>query len=175
MEPFIMIPCVIIVTAMNLTSVILLVLTKREFDRERRYYEFEEWHHFWADLRSIMLLLPVTALTWLVGTFSVNTNGLISGYLFAGFSFSLGSMIFLMLSATNVEVLVAIRVRFGDDDDEREALEEYKQTEHDRFNARRVSLEERSEINKAKQREQSKVTSRKNRIVDLFDEGRKVK
>ncbi|XP_070567339.1 uncharacterized protein [Ptychodera flava] len=175
MVPVVVVPYVTMVTTMNLTSVILLVLTKREFDRERRYYKFMEWQNLWEDLRAIMLLLPVTALTWLLGTFSTHLKDLTSGYLFAGFSFTLGSMIFLTLFATNAEVLVAIRVRFGNDDDEKEALKEYKQMELDRFDARKRNQKESSEIKKIEKREESKVRNRKKAIHDLFDEARKAK
>ncbi|XP_070569696.1 uncharacterized protein [Ptychodera flava] len=122
-----------------------------------------------------MLMLPVTALTWLVGTFAIDTTDLTSGYVFAGFSFSLGSQIFLTLFATNVEVLVAVRVRFGDDDDEKEALKEYKQTEHDRIDARRSIQAERMEILKEKRQEEIKQKKRKDLMENLFLGGKKTK
>ncbi|XP_070569330.1 cadherin EGF LAG seven-pass G-type receptor 1-like [Ptychodera flava] len=67
----VMIPSVMIAVTMNMTSIILLALTKRNFDRDRRFYEYEEWHKFWEDLRTIMLTLPVTILTWLCGSFAI--------------------------------------------------------------------------------------------------------
>ncbi|XP_070546055.1 uncharacterized protein [Ptychodera flava] len=149
-------------------SIVLLILTKREFDSERVFYGFAEWQKFWEDLRAIMLMLPVTALTWIMGTYSSNTDDLNCGYVFAGCAFTQGSMIFLMFFATNVEVLVAIRVRFSGDDDEKRELKQYKQTEHDRFDARKANREELREEEKENQEEERKMKSLKSSIVGLF-------
>ncbi|XP_070545939.1 uncharacterized protein [Ptychodera flava] len=172
---FVMVPCICIVTMMNLISIALLTLTKREFDSERGFYAFAEWQKFWEDLRGIMLMLPVTALTWIMGTYSSNTDDLTCGYVFAGCAFTQGSMIFLILCATNVEVLVAIRVRFSGDDDEKTELIQYKQTEHDRFDARKANREELREAEKQNQEEERKTKRLNSRIVGLFHRTRRSK
>ncbi|XP_070570885.1 uncharacterized protein [Ptychodera flava] len=174
--PFIVIMCVVIVAAMNLISIVLLYMAKRSFDKDKRYFEYEEWHTFWAGLRTIMVTLPVTSLTWFSGTFAITTGNLAAGYIFAGLSFSLGSMIFLAYCATNTEVLTAIRIKFQDDVTWRAALKEHKQIEHARFDRRksirestRKLVQERDEVTRRN------VTQKHRRIVTLFDEATKKK
>ncbi|XP_070546054.1 adhesion G protein-coupled receptor L2-like [Ptychodera flava] len=42
-----LVPCIFMVTIMNLISTVLLILTKRCFDRESIFYGFSEWQKFW--------------------------------------------------------------------------------------------------------------------------------
>ncbi|XP_070570872.1 adhesion G protein-coupled receptor L4-like [Ptychodera flava] len=168
-----------VITAVGAINVIMILIsgfclgyTHILYNREKNVYETDEWRKFWEELRSVMQFLLADVTCWIVGTYTIVTDDLITGYIFALASFVFASDVFLSACATNAEMIRAIGIQYEGDEDYKAALIEVKKTEHARFDARR-SIRSRvqkqvAEITQLKKAEQKKKKLKSDGIVTMF-------
>nr|XP_006816408.1 PREDICTED: uncharacterized protein LOC102808383 [Saccoglossus kowalevskii] len=135
-------------------------------------YEVEEFFQIREEIQSLFLLKLALMSNWAIHIIAITTNNLIVEYMFALAIMFEGSVVFLALCATNVELLVAVRIRLCGGELYNNALEEVQHVDQIRADIRRritqFSSAKTLEIKKRKQQHALERKHRADAINKIF-------
>ncbi|XP_077864844.1 uncharacterized protein LOC144350636 [Saccoglossus kowalevskii] len=163
-------------TMLTIISYGILLYVYRVLYLNHPEYEESELLEFYYELLSLFLLVGIWPLAITVGYIAYTYNDVVVGFIFGAAIFTTGSTYFLTVCITNIELLVAIRIRLSGDVDYIEALHQRIELEKTRMDMRKdCQFMENQMDNLAQSRRKKKVEKERQvaaKINTLFTMGR---